>query len=62
MKLACMLLLTLCCAQLGAADFTIGQDAPDFELGEHTWDTPQGFRKLSSYRGKVVLVEVWATY
>ncbi|MBK9974047.1 MAG: hypothetical protein IPP14_04660 [Planctomycetes bacterium] len=57
-----LLALFLGCAHLTAADFTIGQDAPDFELGTSTWDTPEGFTRLSSYRGKVVLVEVWATY
>lgn len=56
------LILAVACAALGAADFTIGQDAPDFELGPHKWSTPEGLAKLSDYRGKVVLVEVWATY
>ncbi|MBK8208240.1 MAG: hypothetical protein IPK87_15795 [Planctomycetes bacterium] len=62
MKVICLLLLALGCAQVRAADFAIGDSAPDFELGTNTWNTPQGFSRLSNYRGKVVLVEVWATY
>ncbi|MBP9890889.1 MAG: hypothetical protein KBG84_03205 [Planctomycetes bacterium] len=60
MKLLTMLLLLA--GSLAAADFTLGQDAPDFELGAQKWNTPEGFKKLSSFRGKVVLVELWATY
>ncbi|CAG0929953.1 hypothetical protein PLCT1_01219 [Planctomycetaceae bacterium] len=62
MKLAGALLLLLVANTLWAADFTLGQDAPDFELGTQKWNTPEGFKKLSSFRGKVVLVELWATY
>lgn len=62
MNLTVVLLLAVFCALLPAADFTIGEDAPDFELGATKWNTPDGFTKLSNYRGKVVLVEVWATY
>jgi peroxiredoxin len=54
--------ILLAAASLAAADFTIGQDAPDFELGTNKWNTPEGFKKLSSFRGKVVLIELWATY
>lgn len=60
MKLLSILLLFA--STLAAADFTIGQDAPDFELGTQKWNTPESFKKLSSFRGKVVLVELWATY
>jgi hypothetical protein len=62
MKLASALILLLAASSLCAADFTIGQDAPDFELGANKWNTPEGFKKLSSYRGKVVLIELWATF
>ncbi len=62
MRLASTLLLLLVANTLWAADFAIGQDAPDFELGSQKWNTPEGFKKLSSYRGKVVLIELWATY
>ncbi|CAG0970191.1 hypothetical protein PLCT2_01300 [Planctomycetaceae bacterium] len=55
-------IMLLFASTLAAADFTIGQDAPDFELGTQKWNTPEGFKKLSSFRGKVVLVELWATY
>jgi len=62
MRLLIALVAILAAAALPAADFAIGQDAPDFELGTNKWDTPEGFKKLSDYRGKVVLVEVWASY
>jgi peroxiredoxin len=57
-----LIFLLLFAGTLTAADFTIGQEAPDFELGTQKWNTPEGFKKLSSFRGKVVLVELWASY
>ena len=41
MKLFTILLL-LFAGPLTAADFNIGQDAPDFELGAQKWNTPEG--------------------
>jgi hypothetical protein len=62
MKYLWIALVLLVAAPLAAKDFTIGQDAPDVELGTHKWNTPEGFKKISDYRGKVVLIELWATY
>jgi hypothetical protein len=62
MKILALLIALMVAAPLAAKDFTIGQDAPDFQLGPNKWNTPDGFKKLSDYRGKVVLVELWATY
>jgi len=62
MRLAAVLIALLFALPLAAKDFTIGQEAPDFELGTNKWNTPEGFKTLADYRGKVVLVELWATY
>ncbi|MCA8910764.1 MAG: hypothetical protein KDB82_03595 [Planctomycetes bacterium] len=62
MKYLWIALALLMAAPLAAKDFTIGQDAPDVELGANKWNTPEGYKKISDYRGKVVLIELWATY
>ena len=39
----------------------VGETAPNFKF-EKSWNTPEGFDELDDYRGKLVLVEAWATW
>lgn len=39
----------------------VGDQSIDFDF-EKSWNTPEGATKLSSYKGKVVLLEWWATW
>ncbi|MCC6465473.1 MAG: hypothetical protein IT463_09065 [Planctomycetes bacterium] len=41
---------------------SVGQQAPDFQL-KQVWNTPSGGESsLASFRGRVVLLEVFATW
>lgn len=44
---------------LGAV--AVGEMGPDFKF-DKSWNTIEGSTKLSDYRGKVVLIESWATW
>jgi hypothetical protein len=44
---------------LGAVQ--LGEMGPDFKF-DKSWSTLEGATKLSDYQGKVVLLEVWATW
>ncbi len=39
----------------------VGEMGPDFKF-DKSWNTIEGSTKLSDYRGKVVLIESWATW
>jgi len=39
----------------------VGEMGPDFKF-DKSWNTIEGSTKLSDYRGKVVLIEAWATW
>lgn len=39
----------------------VGEMGPDFKF-DKSWNTIEGATKLSDYRGKVVLIEAWATW
>jgi hypothetical protein len=39
----------------------VGDMGPDFKF-DKSWNTIEGSTKLSDYRGKVVLIEAWATW
>jgi hypothetical protein len=53
------LLATMFAGMLSAAE--VGDNSIDFEF-EKTWNTPAGASRLSDYKGKVVLLEWWATW
>lgn len=44
----------------GAGTASVGEQMPDFYA--HTMDEPAVQRHFSDYRGRVVLVNIWATY
>lgn len=53
------LLLMMLAAPLGAVE--VGDVAPEVTFAK-TWNMPEGQRRLSDFRGKVVMLEVWATW
>ncbi len=62
MKLLSMmgLFATLLCSGTLAA-LQVGEKGPDFSF-DKSWNTLEGATRLSDYKDKVVLVEIWATW
>lgn len=56
--LLCLILLALCVSPLIGQLLQFGQPAPDFALPDSTGSPI----KLSAYKGKVVLLDFWATW
>lgn len=44
-----------------AAAVEVGQAAPNFKF-DKSWNALEGASQLDDYRGKLVLLEVWATW
>lgn len=44
-----------------AAAVEVGQPAPNFKF-EKSWNALEGADELDDYRGKIVMLEVWATW
>ena len=57
--LAVVMLSALCAGTVHGA-VEVGDMGPNFKF-EKSWNTPAGFSQLDDYRGKVVMVERWAT-
>ncbi|MBX3473347.1 MAG: hypothetical protein KF754_03125 [Planctomycetes bacterium] len=58
------LAMTALVAVLGASSasaFGVGDVAPNFKF-EKAWNTTANQTQLEDYRGKLVLVEAWATW
>lgn len=43
------------------AGVEMGDQGTNFKF-DKSWNTPQGFAELDHYRGKVVMIERWATW
>lgn len=56
---AVAMLVALCAGSIHAA-VEVGDMGPNFKF-EQSWNTPEGFNDLDAYRGKIVMVERWAT-
>lgn len=39
----------------------VGEMGPNFTF-KKSWNVPEGFTQLEHYRGKVVMIERWATW
>lgn len=52
-------LLMLLAAPLAAVE--VGEVAPEVTFSK-TWNMPEGQGRLSDFRGKLVMLEVWATW
>jgi thiol-disulfide isomerase/thioredoxin len=57
--LACLAFAALFCGSASAIE--IGQPAPDFGFLQ-VWNMPKGKKRLSDFRGSVVLLECWASW
>jgi hypothetical protein len=57
------LMLGLLCAIGASAALAVevGQQGPNVTF-DRTWNVPEGAKQLEDYRGRVVLLEVWATW
>jgi len=59
---ALLLAVTAALAASGlAGQVAVGQVAPNFKF-EKTWNGDEGLDELTDYRGKLVIVEAWATW
>ncbi|MBX3458672.1 MAG: hypothetical protein KF696_01760 [Planctomycetes bacterium] len=43
------------------AGVEVGDQGANFKF-DKSWNVPQGFTELDQYRGKVVMIERWATW
>ena len=55
-----MLLLTACLALCAGSLLAMdkGDEAPNFKF-EASWNTLDGAKQLTDYRGKLVILEIW---
>lgn len=59
--LVAVALLACICAGAANAAVEVGDLGPNFAF-DKSWNTPEGFDDLDAYRGKIVMIERWATW
>jgi len=59
--LAVVLLAAASAGSLQAGDVVVGQTAPNFVF-EKAWNATDGQTQLDDYRGKLTVVDAWATW
>lgn len=54
-----LMLAAFLATSLSAAE--VGDQSTDFDF-DKSWNTPEGAEKLSSLKGRLVMLEFWATW